>query len=76
MLTAAARPHVLRRGPNAATRKRVRSWPVGTALLEMLGDLNPDVREVLARERARLSHRGYPGDLPQPALWWPAGAPD
>jgi hypothetical protein len=36
----------------------------------MLGDLNSDVGEALRGERARLSHHGYPEDLPLPALWW------
>jgi hypothetical protein len=39
-------------------------------LLEMLGDLNADVRAALLGERARLSEHGYPDDLPLPALWW------
>jgi len=40
----------------------------------MLGDLNSDVRDELRSERARLSHHGYPEDLPLPALWWRAPA--
>jgi hypothetical protein len=48
----------------------VRGWPVGAALLTMLGDINDDVQEALADERARLSEHGYPEDLPLPALWW------
>jgi hypothetical protein len=39
-------------------------------LLETLGDINGDVQDALADERARLSERGYSEDLPQPALWW------
>jgi hypothetical protein len=48
----------------------VRSWPVGPALLETLGAVNPDVRGALQDERARLSEHGYSEDLPLPALWW------
>jgi hypothetical protein len=70
VVTAAARPHVFWVGENPATQERVRGWPVGGALLEMLGDLNSDVDEALAGERARLSFYGYPEDLPLPALWW------
>jgi hypothetical protein len=36
----------------------------------MLGDLNSDVGDALASERARLNSCGYPEDLPLPALWW------
>jgi hypothetical protein len=36
----------------------------------MLGDINGQVHEALADERARLSEQGYPEDLPLPALWW------
>ena len=67
MVTAAARPHVFWLGED---QKRVRSWPIGDALLTMLGDINSDVHEALADERARLSECGYPEDLPLPALWW------
>ena len=70
MVTAAARPHVFWVGEDPATQERVRGWPVGPALLETLGDLNSDVREALADERAWLSRHGYPEDLPLPALWW------
>ena len=70
VVTAAARPHVFWVGEDSATRERVRGWPVGQALLEMLGDLNSDVHEALEDERARLSSHGYPDDLPLPALWW------
>lgn len=70
MVTAAARPHVVWVGEDPATQERVRSWPVGPALLEMLGDLNADVDEALEAERARLAYHGYPEDLPLPALWW------
>jgi hypothetical protein len=67
MVTAAARPHVFWVGED---QRRVRSWPIGQALLETLGDANADVQEALADERARLSDHGYPADLPLPALWW------
>jgi len=67
MLTAAARPHVFWIGGD---RTSVRGWPIGPALLEALGDVNRDVQEALADERARLSDHGYPEDLPLPALWW------
>lgn len=70
VVTAAARPPVFWIGDDPATQERVRGWPVGPALLETLGDLNPDVREALADERARLRSNGYPDDLPLPALWW------
>jgi hypothetical protein len=63
---ATARPHVFQLGEDPAVRR----WPVGTSLLEMLGDLNSDVRNALASERARLNSCGYPEDLPLPALWW------
>ena len=33
-------------------------------------NINGDVQEALADERARLSDHGYPEDLPLPALWW------
>ena len=74
-LTAAARPHVYWVGEDPATQERVRSWPVGPALLETLGDLNEDVREALDEERAWLNRHGYPADLPLPALWWTPRAP-
>jgi len=48
----------------------VRGWPVGAALLTMLGGINGEVHEALAEERARLSEHGYPENLPLPALWW------
>jgi hypothetical protein len=67
MVTAAARPHVYWVGED---QERVRSWPIGPALLDTLGDINGDVQEALADERARLSEHGYPEDLPLPALWW------
>jgi hypothetical protein len=70
VVTAAARPHVFWVGENPATQERVRGWPIGPALLETLGDINGDVQEALADERARLSDHGYPEDLPLPALWW------
>ena len=68
--TAAARPHVYWVGGDPATQQLVRGWPVGPALLEMLGDLNADVGEALARERSWLSDNGYPENLLLPALWW------
>jgi hypothetical protein len=67
MVTAAARPHVFWVGED---QKCVRSWPIGDALLTTLGDINGDVQDALADERARLSEQGYPEDLPLPALWW------
>ena len=67
MVTAAARLHVFWVGED---QKRVRSWPIGAALLTTLGDLNSGVQDALADERARLSEYGYPEDLPLPALWW------
>ena len=67
MVTAAARPHIFWVGDD---QKRVRSWPIGAALLTTLGEINGDVHEALADERARLSEHGYPDDLPLPALWW------
>jgi hypothetical protein len=67
MLGAAARPHVFWFGED---RKRVSGWPIGPALLEALGEINQDVQEALADERARLSEHGYSDDLPLPALWW------
>jgi len=67
MVTAAARPHIFWVGDD---RERVRGWPVGPALLEALGDINRDVQQALADERARLSEHGYSEDLPLPALWW------
>jgi hypothetical protein len=70
VVTAAARPHVFWVGEDPATQERVRGWPVGPALLQTLGDLNSDVGEALADERARLSRHGYREDLPLPALWW------
>jgi len=74
MVTAAARPHVIWVGED---RERVRSWPIGAALLETLGDINADVQDALTDERARLSEHGYPDDLPLPALWWnPARSED
>ena len=70
MVTAAARPHVHWVGKERKTRRAVRSWPVGPALLETLGNVNSDVHEALLDERDRLSEHGYPEDLPLPALWW------
>lgn len=67
MITAAARPHVFWVGEE---QERIRSWPIGPALLALLADSNDDVQDALAAERARLSVHGYPEDLPLPALWW------
>jgi hypothetical protein len=67
MVTAAARPHVFWIGE---TQERVRSWPVGAALVEALSGMNEDVQDALADERARLLEQGYAADLPLPALWW------
>jgi hypothetical protein len=67
MVTAAARPPIFWVGDD---QERVRGWPIGPALLATLGDINGDVHEALADERARLSEHGYPEDLPLPALWW------
>ena len=67
MVTAAARPHIFWVGED---QERVRAWPIGPALLATLGDINEDVHDALAHERARLSRQGYPADLPLPALWW------
>lgn len=68
-VTAAARAHIYWVGKDPKTRERVQNWPVGPALLEVLGNLNPEVREALSDERARLREDGYPEDLPLPALW-------
>jgi hypothetical protein len=65
--TKAARPRALWLGDD---RRDVRGWPIGPALLEALGDVNEDVQQALADERARLIERGYSDDLPLPALWW------
>ena len=73
-MTTAARPHVFWVGEDPVTQERVRGWPVGSALLETLGDLNPDVRKALEDQRARLTYQGYPEDLPLPALWWAPAA--
>lgn len=70
MVTAAARPHVYWIGEARESRRRVRAWPVGAALLETLATVNADVHDALHDERARLSEDGYPEDLPLPALWW------
>lgn len=70
MVSAAARPHVFWMADDPATQKRMRGWPVGRALLQMLGEANPDVGDTLAAERAWLDQAGYPADLPLPALWW------
>jgi hypothetical protein len=66
-VTTAARPHIFRLGED---REAVRGWPIGAALLDALGDINQDVQQALADERARLSEHGYSDDLPLPALWW------
>jgi hypothetical protein len=70
MVTAAARPHVFWVGDDPDIQEWVRGWPVGPALLEILGEANPTVGDALAVERARLTYHGYPDDLPLPALWW------
>ena len=63
-----------RQGRTSSGSARIASafsgWPIGAALLETLADINGDVQEALADERARLSEHGYPDDLPLPALWW------
>jgi hypothetical protein len=69
VVTAAARP-VFWIGED---QQIVRGWPIGPALLETLAEINPDVQDALADERARLSEDGYPDDLPIPALWWSPG---
>jgi len=74
MVTAQPRPHVVWVGEDPATQERVRSWPVGPALLQMLGELNGDVRDALVLERARLDYLGYDDDLRLPGLWWPSRA--
>ena len=74
-VSAAARAHVYWIGKDPKTRERVQNWPVGPALLEVLGNLNAEVREALADERTRLSERGYPEDLPLPALWQAPDSP-
>jgi hypothetical protein len=76
VVTAAARPHVYWIGEEPETRKTVRGWPVGPALVETLCAVNSDVHEALRNERSRLTEQGYPEDLPLPALWWtpPAAA--
>ncbi len=66
-VTTAARPRVLWLGED---RGAVRGWPIGSALLDALGDINQDVQQALADERARLRENGYSDDLPLPALWW------
>jgi hypothetical protein len=71
MATAAAPPHLFWVGKD---RESVRGWPRGSSLLEMLGDINADVQDALAGERARLREHGYPEDLPLPALWWSPAA--
>jgi hypothetical protein len=73
-VTAAARPHVFWVGDDPSTQELVRGWPVGPALLQLMGELNEDVRDALAIERARLNYYGYDDDLPLPALWWPEPA--
>jgi hypothetical protein len=67
MRHAATRPGIFAVGED---RQPVRGWPIGPALLAAVGDINRDVQEALAQERARLDEHGYPADLPQPALWW------
>jgi hypothetical protein len=67
MVTAAARPPIFWVGND---QERVRGWPIGPALLATLGDINGDVHDALADERARLTRQGYAADFPLPALWW------
>ena len=55
---------------HSTIRELAPGFPVGPALLETLGDLNSDVRDALAGERAKLDEHGYPADFPLPALWW------
>ncbi len=74
MVTAAARPHLFSVEADTPTGARFSAWPVGSALLDRLGEINSDVHSALADERARLSEHGYPEDLPLPALWWNAPA--
>lgn len=66
-VTTVARPRVFWLGED---RDAVRGWPIGPALLEALSEVNEDVQQALADERARLSEYGYSDDLPLPALWW------
>ena len=74
VVSAAGRPSLFCVGDEREPGLQQRVWPIGTALLKTLGNLNLGVRDALAAERARLSDRGYPEDLPLPALWWtPAG---
>jgi len=54
----------------STARERLLGLPLGPALLGLLGDLNSDVGETLARERAQLDRWGYPTDFQLPALWW------
>jgi hypothetical protein len=75
MVTAATRPHVFWVGDHPATQERIRAWPVGEALLATLGEANPDVRDALAAERARLDRHNHGQGLSLPALWWPRRAP-
>jgi hypothetical protein len=55
---------------HSATGELAPGFPIGAALLETLGNINADVRDALAGERAKLAAHGYPDDLPLPALWW------
>ena len=72
MTTATRR--IYRASVHSATGELAPGFPIGPALLETLGNLNSDVREALAGERAKLNDHGYPEDLPLPALWWGAAA--
>lgn len=72
-MATATRP-VLRLATYSASGTLAPVFPTGEALLETLSHLNSDVRNALTGERARLSHGGYPEDLPLPALWWGASA--
>jgi len=74
VVTAVASPRVFWVGADPATQQLVRRWPVGSALVETLGDLNSEVQAALAGERARLNYHGYAEDFPLPALWWTSRA--
>ena len=48
MVTATARPRVFWVQADTAVRERVSAWPVGPALLELLGEINAAVRTTVA----------------------------
>ena len=73
-MTTATRPVLRLAVVHSATGTLAPVFPTGQALLDTLGALNSDVRDALTGERARLRHRGYPEDLPLPALWWGASS--